>query len=248
MARTSILAFNAAVQAKDFTAFHASVAKLWQDQTTPAKLKEAFQSFIDKEIDVSGVAKLDPVFSAPAKIDSDGVLTLEGHYPAKPSEVQFRLKYVSESDAWKLIGIKLNVAPAGAAKLPSEKEARALALDSLIALNQAVTTNDFADFYQQIAAAWQAQTTAEKLRDNFQSLIDKEADFGLIANVTPTFSKPPAINGEGILEMEGFYPTRPQQLHFKLGYLYEEPKWRLVQIKVNIGAGEDDKGESGSSD
>ncbi len=248
MARTSILAFNEAVQTKDFTAFHGQISKLWQDQITPAKLKAVFQSFIEKGIDVSKISDVDPVFSEPAKIDGDGVLILQGHYPTAPSEVQFRLKYVSEKGDWKLVGIKLDVAPAGAGKLPSEKEARALALDSLLALNEAVKTNDFAEFHGKIAAAWQAETTAEKLQENFQSLIEKETDFGLIANVTPTFSSPPAINSDGILEMEGLYPTRPHQLHFRLGYLFEEPNWRLVRIKVNIDSAEDDKEEDGSSD
>src|SRR3954463_12408614 len=53
----SLLEFNRAVQKADFTEFYKSTAKLWQEQTTPGKLKEIFQSFIDRKFDMEEVIK-----------------------------------------------------------------------------------------------------------------------------------------------------------------------------------------------
>ena len=90
----SLLAFNQAVAAKDFTAFHASISALWQQQITPAKMKETFQPYIDKRIDLSNVVRVDPVYSEPAKIDENGVLIVQGVYPTAPTKVDFRLKFL----------------------------------------------------------------------------------------------------------------------------------------------------------
>ena len=109
MTLESLLDFNKSVQAGDFTVLYDSLSKIWQDQTTPAKLKALFQSFVDKEIDISPIKKVEPVFNKPAEIDSDEVLIVRGYYPTKPKRVIFQLKYYSENSNWKLVGIKIDV-------------------------------------------------------------------------------------------------------------------------------------------
>jgi hypothetical protein len=107
MALSSLLAFNDGVQKKDFSDFYEQVAKLWQDQTTPEKLKEAFGEFIEKDLDISSVKKVQPVLE-PSKINSDDVLLVTGYYPTEPHRVHFRLKYLEEEGKWKLVGINVD--------------------------------------------------------------------------------------------------------------------------------------------
>jgi len=71
---------------------------------------------------------------------------------------------------------------------------------------------------------------------NFQPFIDQEADISGLARFEPVFDQPPAVNGDGLLELKGFYPTRPSRVRFDLAYIYEAPEWRLVQINVQVGA------------
>jgi hypothetical protein len=108
MTLETLLAFNKGVQAKDFTAFYKDIAKLWQEQTSAEKLQALFQDFIDKELDISPIKKLEPVFNKPAEINSDGVLVINGYYPTTPKRVVFRLQYLQEEGDWKLVGIKLD--------------------------------------------------------------------------------------------------------------------------------------------
>jgi len=109
LALASLLSFNEAIQAKSFDAFHAGISKKWQEQITPAKLLETFQPFIEAKIDLVSIKDLEPVFKSPPAVGSDGILILEGHYPTTPNKVYFRLKFVAEENAWKIVGVKVNV-------------------------------------------------------------------------------------------------------------------------------------------
>lgn len=107
MTLSSLLAFNDGVQEKDFSAFYKKISALWQEQTTPEKLTELFNDFIDKEIDISPIKKVEPVFNKEAKINSDGLLVIAGYYPTTPKRVVFELKYLEEKGDWKLAGINV---------------------------------------------------------------------------------------------------------------------------------------------
>ncbi|MCA1659987.1 MAG: hypothetical protein LC642_05550 [Verrucomicrobiaceae bacterium] len=238
----SIVAFNQAVQTQDFTGFHKRISKVWQEQITPAQLKERFQVFIEQKIDLSFTKAVQPAFLEPPAIDSDGVLTLEGRYPTEPYQVDFRFQYVQEKSAWRLLGVKLNVVPAGSADAPApnEEEARKLVLDSLGTFNRAVREKSFAEFYKQIATLWQNQTTPEKLQAPFQTFIDGEIDLAPLLTPEPRFDKPPAINEDGVLVLQGSFPTKPDKVRFDFGYLYEPPTWKLIKVNVKIDAAEEE--------
>jgi hypothetical protein len=109
LALASLLSFNDAIQTKSFDKFHAGISQLWQEQTTPGKLREIFQTFIDKGIDIVAIKTLSPAFKTAPAVNSDGVLILEGEYPVEPGKVQFKLKYVTEGKAWKLVGVNVHV-------------------------------------------------------------------------------------------------------------------------------------------
>ncbi|CAN5243379.1 hypothetical protein BH20VER2_BH20VER2_08470 [soil metagenome] len=237
LTKESLTAFNKAVQDQDFTSFHGYISALWRKEITSDKLATIFRPFVEQKIDLAPLIGIDPVFSQPAKVDSDGILTVQGTYPSTPNKVDFRLKYLYEQNAWKLAGIKVDVVPAASSdgKIPSEKDARAMVLDSLLAFNRAVQQKSFVDFHKQkIAALWRAQITAGQLLDIFETFIEQEADISGVAKLEPTFDQPPAVNDDGMLELNGFYATKPNRVRFQLGYLYEEPEWKLVRVNVQV--------------
>jgi TM2 domain/Cytochrome oxidase complex assembly protein 1 len=101
--------FDRAIQAKDFTAFHATLSTLWKTQVTPAQMHEVFQSFMVNEVSISGVKDAPPVFDALPVINDKGILILSGYVPITPLHVLFTLTYAYEYPQWKLIGIKVNM-------------------------------------------------------------------------------------------------------------------------------------------
>ena len=242
LVRDSLLAFNDAVQEKNFAAFHKQeLATLFRDQMPLEKFTTAFQSFFDKGYDIADIKKSEPVFDEPAAIDSDGVLSVKGSYPTRPNKVTFKLKYIQDKSAWKLLGINVQVVPfvENAGPVPSEAEAKRLALDSLMAFNKALTTKNFDSFYAQIAKLWQAQTTSAKLKEIFQPFLAQNADISGIAELEPVFDSKPAINEDSFLALKGSYPTQPSKLFFDLVYVYEDQEWKLVGINVNLKKGTD---------
>jgi hypothetical protein len=107
LVKTTLLDFNRAVQAKDFKPFHDKIAVLWQRQITPEQLRQTFQVFIDKQIDLSSIEPLTAVLDEPPRINEQGWLVVSGYYPTKPKRVFFKLKYAYEHPSWKLAGINV---------------------------------------------------------------------------------------------------------------------------------------------
>lgn len=233
----SLLEFNKAVQAKDFTRFYASLSKLWQGQTTPDKLQMIFTEFIDKKVDIAPIAGSAPRFDGPAKIDKQGILSASGLYPVRPLPVRFKLDYIQESSAWKLVGINVEVAPVnsgGTKGVPADAELRTLVTDSLVQFNKAVQAKDFTQFYGSISNVWQDQTTPEKLKQIFQEFIDKKVNISGVADVAPNLDPRPTIDKRGVLVVAGEYPTTPAVVTFRLEYLKEAEQWKLVGINVSV--------------
>ena len=237
MVRDTLIAFNEAVQEKNFAGFYKhELATVFRDQMTLEKFSTVFKEFTDKGYDISNIAKAEPTFDEAPKIDNNGVLAVAGSYPTKPNKVIFKLKYLQEKSAWKLVGINVQVLPfvEKTGPLPTEKEAKRLALDSLLAFNKALQAGNFDSFYERIAKLWQAQTTSAKLKEIFQPFLDQEAHISGIADVEPVFDSKPAIDSDGFLVLKGSYPTQPSKVFFELKYVYEDELWELVGINVNL--------------
>lgn len=104
----TLLAFNDAVAANDFTKFHSGLAKPFREQFTPAKLKETFAAFIERKIDLQNVRNLTPEFS-PAPAMQGDVLVLAGSYPTTPVAVLFELKFLNEMSEWRPVGVSVQL-------------------------------------------------------------------------------------------------------------------------------------------
>lgn len=236
MVRDTLLAFNKGVQEKNFSNFYKQdLAALFRNQMSLEKFTEAFKAFFEKkEYDLADVAKSEPVFDAPPSINSDGVLVVNGYYPTRPNKITFKLQYFSEKGAWKIVGINVQMFPVieNTGKAPSEKEAKALALESLLAFNQSLQEKNFDSFYEQIGTIWRKEITSQKLKEIFQPFIDKDVDISSIKKVQPKFETKPAISEDGVLVLKGEYPTQPSKVVFTLKYMYELESWKLVGINV----------------
>lgn len=114
LVKTSFMDFGDAVQGEDFTDFHAKVAKVWRDSSTPEKLEEAFKTFTNNKENYNfkrAIATLDAELSPESKIEKvQGLdaLIVKGKYETKPVS-NFELKYVMDDGTWKLIGINVQV-------------------------------------------------------------------------------------------------------------------------------------------
>jgi hypothetical protein len=111
--------FNTAIQQGDFQAFYNSLSQQWRNGqrlsgeeaagVTANMLKNHFQPFIDKKIDLSNLAGLQPVYDQPPLINEEGLLELVGHFNTPGYRVNFNLDYAYELPWWKLFGINVSL-------------------------------------------------------------------------------------------------------------------------------------------
>lgn len=109
--QTTLVQFNDAIQDDDFTDFFQTISKLWQRQSSPAKLKESFQLFIDRKADFGEVRTMEAKFTSKPRVDdSKGFkeLILEGNYATSPNPTKFEFKYTPEGKNWKLTGLMVD--------------------------------------------------------------------------------------------------------------------------------------------
>jgi hypothetical protein len=235
----SVLDFAKAVNARDFTEFHSNCALSFQRQFSPERFAAAFKQFSDRGIDLTVLQGHEPEFAAPPFINDDGLLVVRGRYAVAPYSVPFELKYMFEDPEWKLFGIDLNAVPladstAEAEAALEETNLAELADRSMMEFAVAVKAEDFSAFYDGIARLWREQITEEELTEIFREFIDRQVDLTVIANLEPSFSSEPIVDENGVLRLEGTYPTQPSVVHFRLSFVLEAGTWRLIGINVQV--------------
>jgi hypothetical protein len=164
---------------------------------------------------------------------------LEGSVKTRSGgKIPLTMELVKESGTWKVIYLSAPQAGVsveqGGKQLPSDEKSKALALDSLLAFNKAVQDKSFVGFHQQISRRWQEQITPDKLKEVFNQFIEKQIDISRIKEVEPILNAAPQINSDGLLVLEGYYPTHSNKIYFRLKYTYEHPAWKLFGIQVNV--------------
>lgn len=101
--------FAQGVQAGDFSALHRSASEPFQRQIGVERLREAFASFVEQQIDLGMLGKLEPRIDASSGMLENGLLRLVGDYPGGPDVLLFDLKYAPQDGDWRLIEIDVKV-------------------------------------------------------------------------------------------------------------------------------------------
>ena len=157
LAEDTLLLFNEAIQnGGDFSALYAAASNRWKyrgrdpreltyggsdpsraagvdpfnndNRLTAAALHNAFASAVAAKVDLSPIKGKQMILSKPARVNSDGVLNLNGTFdatvyqvsvPGSPRKLEFALEYVYEAAQWKLFGITVHIL--AEEKTPPEK-------------------------------------------------------------------------------------------------------------------------------
>jgi len=133
-----------------------------------------------------------------------------------------------------LVGKAPSFADAVTKPMPPENEIRQLVRENLLHFNEAIMSKSFDAFYDSVSAHWQEQLTKGQLQRAFQPFIDRNISIANIANATPVFDEPSAVNSEGLLVVTGHYDTQPYRVQFAMRFFYELPAWKLFGLDVNL--------------
>lgn len=74
--------------------------------------------------------------------------------------------------------------------------------------------------------------TAVRLGEIFRNM--RQSDINLAETVLfdPFVTERPVISPNGVLQIEGYFPTKPMGIVFKLGFRYEFGRWRIFSLSI----------------
>ncbi|WP_269930965.1 hypothetical protein [Aminobacter sp. HY435] len=114
----------------------------------------------------------------------------------------------------------------------SLEQALYLIRSTLLTLNDANRSGNYTVLHDLAAPDFQANNTAADLGQNFSDLRHRNFDLYGVALLAPQFTEAPALDQNGLLHLNGFFPTQPQQIRFDLAFQVAAGQWRLFAIAV----------------
>lgn len=111
MVRSTLLALDHGNKTGNYTVLRDLGAPGFQNNTA-ARLAEIFASQRRDNVDLSGVAVIDPQLNVLPQIEANGMMRMAGFFPSVPTQVNFDLIYAPVNGQWRLFGISVNLGSA----------------------------------------------------------------------------------------------------------------------------------------
>lgn len=108
LVRSALLALDQANKTGNYTVLRDLGAPGFQANTA-ARLSEIFAKQRNDNIDLSGVAVIDPQLSLLPQIEANGMMRMAGFFPSVPSQVNFELIYAPVNGQWRLFGLGVTI-------------------------------------------------------------------------------------------------------------------------------------------
>src|ERR1700704_4399375 len=106
--RSSLLALDQANKTGNYTVLRDLGAPGFQVNTA-ARLSEIFAKQRNDNLNLSGVAVIDPQLSLLPQIEANGLMRMAGFFPSVPSQVNFELAFAPVNGQWRLFGISVSI-------------------------------------------------------------------------------------------------------------------------------------------
>ena len=132
--------------------------------------------------------------------------------------------------------------PAGQA-IPNADGLVILIRSSIIALQQANVSGDYAVLRDIGAPSFQQVNSPEKLSQAFADLRGRKMDLAEIAVVSPRLLAEPTIDAKGFLRLTGFFPAASERVNFDLAF--QMVSWALALVRNRRPSRTEISGQSG---
>jgi hypothetical protein len=114
LVRSSLLALDQANKTGNYTVLRDIGAPGFQSNSA-ARLGEIFAKLRNDNLDLSGVAVIDPQLSLLPQIEANGLMRMAGFFPSVPTQVNFDLSFAPVGGQWRLFGISVSIGQSGPA-------------------------------------------------------------------------------------------------------------------------------------
>jgi hypothetical protein len=112
--RTTLLALDQANKTGNYTVLRDLGAPEFQVNSA-ARLAEIFAQQRRDNVDLSGVAVIDPQLTLLPQIEGNGMMHMAGFFPSVPTQVNFELAYTPVNGRWRLFGLSVSFGQAAPA-------------------------------------------------------------------------------------------------------------------------------------
>lgn len=126
------------------------------------------------------------------------------------------------------IAVKLGDPP----PMPDDFKINLLIRTTIVAVNQANKTGNYAVLHELGAPGFQAANTPAQLADTFEKQRKSKFDLSPILFFNPKLVEKPHIDPSGMLRLTGFFETRPQQVNFDLVFEYVDGDWHHFALGI----------------
>ncbi len=109
--RSTLLALDHANKTGNYTVLRDLGAPSFQ-ANTDARLAEIFAVQRKDNLDLAGVAVLEPQLTLLPQIEPNGMMRMAGFFPSVPTQVNFELAYAPVNRQWRLFGISVSLGQA----------------------------------------------------------------------------------------------------------------------------------------
>lgn len=107
LVRTTLLTLNDALKTGNFSIFRDYIAPSVREQNGALQLFKTYAHLIDRRLDLSAVAILEPKYDPAPQIDASGRLIVSGSYPEPSLTIRFSIAYELVARRWKIYGLNL---------------------------------------------------------------------------------------------------------------------------------------------
>ena len=111
--RSTLLALDDANKTGNYSVLRDLGAPGFQLGNTDARLAEIFAAERKDNLDLSGVAVLEPQLTVLPEIDANGMMRMAGFFPSVPTQVNFQLLYAPVNRQWRLMGLSVSLGQSG---------------------------------------------------------------------------------------------------------------------------------------
>ena len=114
LVRSTLLALDHANKTGNYTVLRDIGAPGFQSNSA-ARLGEIFAKLRNDNLDLSGVAVIDPQLNLLPQIEANGLMRMAGFFPSVPTQVNFDLSFAPVNGQWRLFGISVSIGQSGPA-------------------------------------------------------------------------------------------------------------------------------------
>lgn len=117
--------------------------------------------------------------------------------------------------------------------MPDPYRLAELIYTAISALDQANATGNYTVLHALAAPAFQAANSADGLAQVFAKYRELKVTLADAVLYEPHLLRKAELDGNGILRVEGFFPTEPLRIRFDLSFVEVGSVWRLIAIAIS---------------